>query len=214
MAVTILNPARFTSDPNGSRRMIRTAFFDEGYGVSSSFKAYRQGGGIVPATSAFDIIGAGTSGDPLRMSQFSGFVVPSLALDTQTVTTGGFYDGGGESATGASGYQINNFGSISDGTFNVKAGRTIMALYADFSYGSGSGNLTFQITPLPGTTNDGWTTMTISSGSGGSGGGVFLRQDASFFSTVGATTWYWSTNDMGPFGQGAFVSEVFTVTFT
>lgn len=78
MAVTILNPARFTNDPAGSRRMIRTAFFDEGYGVSGSFKDYRQGGPIVPATSAFNVIGAGTAGDPLRMSQFSGFTVPSL----------------------------------------------------------------------------------------------------------------------------------------
>ncbi len=77
MAVTILNPARFTNDPAGSRRMIRTAFFDEGYGVSGSFKDYRQGGPIVPATSAFNVIGAGTAGDPLRMSQFSGFTVPS-----------------------------------------------------------------------------------------------------------------------------------------
>lgn len=77
MAVTILNPARFTNDPAGSRRMIRTAFFDEGYGVSGSFKDYRQGGPIVPATSAFNVIGAGTAGDPLRMSQFNGFVVPS-----------------------------------------------------------------------------------------------------------------------------------------
>ena len=78
MAVTIVNPARFNDDGLGTRRFIRAAFFDEGYGVSSSFAAYAQGAGIVPATSAFDVIGAGTAGDPLRMSQFSGFTVPSL----------------------------------------------------------------------------------------------------------------------------------------
>jgi len=78
MAVTIVNPARFNDDGLGTRRFIRAAFFDEGYGSSTSFKAYAQGAGIVPATSAFDAIGAGTVGDPLRMSQFNGFVVPSF----------------------------------------------------------------------------------------------------------------------------------------
>lgn len=69
MATTISNPASFSS--------VRSAFNAEGYGISSSFFAYRQGGGIVPATSAFNVIGAGTSGDPLQLSQFSGFTVPS-----------------------------------------------------------------------------------------------------------------------------------------
>ena len=69
MPTTISTPARFSS--------VRTAFNAEGYGISTSFFAYRQGGGIVPATSEFNVIGAGTVGDPLRMSQFSGFTVPS-----------------------------------------------------------------------------------------------------------------------------------------
>ena len=70
MPTTISNPARFSS--------VRTAFNAEGYGISTSFFAYRQGGGIVPATSGFNAIGAGTAGDPLRLSQFNGFTVPSL----------------------------------------------------------------------------------------------------------------------------------------
>jgi hypothetical protein len=82
MAVTIVNPARFNDDGLGTRRFIRAAFFDEGYGVSTSFAAYAQGAGIVPATAAFNAIGAGTAGDPLRMSQFSGFTVPSLVTFT------------------------------------------------------------------------------------------------------------------------------------
>ncbi len=69
MATTISNPASFSS--------VRTAFNAEGYGLSTSFFAYRQGGGIVPATSPFNAIGAGTGGDPLQLSQFNGFVVPS-----------------------------------------------------------------------------------------------------------------------------------------
>jgi hypothetical protein len=69
MPTTISNPASFSS--------VRSAFSAEGYGSSTSFFAYRQGGGIVPATSAFNVIGAGSAGDPLRLSQFSGFTVPS-----------------------------------------------------------------------------------------------------------------------------------------
>lgn len=78
MATSISNPASFSS--------IRSAFTAEGYGSSTSFYAYRQGGGIVPSTSAFDAIGAGTSGDPLRLSQFSGFTVPSPYLELQTMS--------------------------------------------------------------------------------------------------------------------------------
>lgn len=77
MATTISNPASFSS--------VRTAFNAEGYGISSSFFAYRQGGGIVPATSGFNAIGAGSGGDPLQLSQFNGFVVPSQGV---TITTG------------------------------------------------------------------------------------------------------------------------------
>jgi hypothetical protein len=66
---TISNPASFSS--------VRTAFNAEGYGISNSFFAYRQGGGIVPATSGFNTIGAGTGGDPLQLTQFNGFTVPS-----------------------------------------------------------------------------------------------------------------------------------------
>ena len=104
MAITILNPARFNDDGGvGGRQFIRAAFFDEGYGVSTSFFAYRQGGGIVPATSAFDIIGAGTAGDPLRMSQFSGFVVPNLGTPSisnkSTTAVGAGYDSGSATAS-------------------------------------------------------------------------------------------------------------------
>jgi hypothetical protein len=67
-----------TIPPQATFSAVRNAFNTEGYGISSSFFAYRQGGGIVPATSAFDTIGAGTGGDPLQLSQFNGFTVPSL----------------------------------------------------------------------------------------------------------------------------------------
>lgn len=213
MAITILNPARFNDDGGvGGRQYIRAAFFDEGYGSSTSFKAYAQGAGIVPATAAFDIIGAGTAGDPLRMSQFSGFTVPSLSLDTQTLTSGGSEFGGGEDTTSFSGYLSGNFGSISDGTFNVKSGRTIIGLYDDYSVGAGSGTLYFKLVAGTVLTNAGWTTMTIISNSEAYNS-TFLRTNAFFSSSVSGTTWYWSVNDRA-LGQGSSVSEVFTVTFT
>jgi hypothetical protein len=71
VATTISNPASFSS--------VRSAFTAESFGSSTSFFAYRQGAGIVPATAYFNAIGAGTAGDPLRLSQFSGFIVPSPA---------------------------------------------------------------------------------------------------------------------------------------
>ena len=70
MPATISNPASFSS--------VRTAFNSLGYGISTSLFAYRQGGGIVPSSSTFNSIGAGTAGDPLNLSQFSGFSVPDL----------------------------------------------------------------------------------------------------------------------------------------
>ena len=135
MAVTILNPARFNDDGGvGGRQYIRAAFFDEGYGVSTSFKAYAQGAGIVPATSAFDVIGAGTAGDPLRMSQFNGFVVPSLAFFTTSLTEGsqGTY---GNGSYARKGYSTSDppsgdvlfaagIGSTSNSTINKPGGGT------------------------------------------------------------------------------------------
>lgn len=100
MPTSISNPATFSS--------VRTAFNTEGYGISTSLFAYRQGGGIVPATSGFNAIGAGTGGDPLQLSQFSGFSVPSrVTLDNATVTN---EPERGVDYTGR--YQLNSDGNI------------------------------------------------------------------------------------------------------
>lgn len=100
MATSISNPATFSS--------VRTAFNTEGYGTSTSFYAYRQGGGIVPATSEFNAIGAGTGGDPLQLSQFNGFSVPSrVVLYNDTVTN---EPERGVAYTGR--YQLGNDGNI------------------------------------------------------------------------------------------------------
>ena len=122
MAVTILNPARFNDDGGvGGRQYIRAAFFDEGYGVSESFKAYAQGAGIVPATSEFNIIGAGTAGDPLRMSQFSGFVVPKKPFFTTSLTQG-YYTSAVDNYKNGYARDTNSgfppIGSVSNATIN------------------------------------------------------------------------------------------------
>ena len=123
MAVTILNPARFNDDGGvGGRQYIRAAFFDEGYGVSTSFKAYAQGAGIVPATSAFDVIGAGTAGDPLRMSQFNGFVVPSpvvISIANDYIAADSVYESDLDFNTAT--YGIRSNGTI-DATFTTSGG--------------------------------------------------------------------------------------------
>lgn len=108
MATTILNPAKF--NPN-SGNGIRGSFFNEGYGISGSFKAYAQGAGIVPATAAFNQIGAGTVGDPLRMSQFSGFVVPSPIQVNVTNQTIYAQFAGYESAYASARYGLSNLGN-------------------------------------------------------------------------------------------------------
>jgi hypothetical protein len=138
MAVTILNPARFNDDGGlGTRRFIRAAFFDEGYGVSNSFKAYAQGAGIVPATSAFNVIGAGTAGDPLRMSQFSGFTVPSqvnITISNDYIAADAVYE---------SDFDFNT------ATYGIRSNGTIDATYTSTNGGGSDGttNGTNWITP-------------------------------------------------------------------
>jgi len=151
MAITILNPARFNDDGGvGGRQFIRAAFFDEGYGVSTSFLAYRQGGGIVPATAAFDIIGAGTAGDPLRMSQFSGFVVPAIFTAGSTTFT-------------------------ANGSFTVPSGYTTLTIEAWGAGGQGSGDGALATQQGPGGNGSASVVsgagLTLMSAGGGSGGG-------------------------------------------
>ena len=69
---------------------VRFAYFNERYtetyteipgeplpAAPSNLNAYRRGGGFVPDTAAPATLGAGTEGDPLQLSQFSGFTVPT-----------------------------------------------------------------------------------------------------------------------------------------
>lgn len=93
---------------------VRNAFNTEGYGISTSFFAYRQGGGIVPSSSTFNVIGAGTGGDPLRLSQFSGFTVPTpINFTTASYLTSGLSDDlSGPTEYANVKYQINADGYV------------------------------------------------------------------------------------------------------
>ena len=71
---TVTTPPSFSS--------IRSAF--NILGSSTSFYAYRNGGGIVPSTSDYNTVGGGTSGNPLKMSQFAG--VTAFVINTHTIT--------------------------------------------------------------------------------------------------------------------------------
>lgn len=141
MATSITNPASFSS--------VRTAFNAEGYGISTSLYAYRQGGGIVPATSTFNVIGAGTAGDPLSLSQFNGFSVPSLFVPGSVTYT-------------------------ANGTFVVPSGYTTLTIEAWGGGGQGSGAAQpaggYTGTPGQDTTVSGTGLTTMVAG-GGQGGG-------------------------------------------
>jgi hypothetical protein len=114
--VIILDPARFNSDlVGGTRRYIRTAFFDQGYGVSERFSGYARGAGIVPDTAPFSTIGLGTSGSPLRMSQFSGLVVPSpvvISIANDNVAADAVYESDFD-------FNTATYGIRSDGTIDA-----------------------------------------------------------------------------------------------
>ena len=124
MPTSVSNPASFSS--------VRTAFNTEGYGISTSFYAYRQGGGIVPASSGFNVIGAGTGGDPLQLTQFNGFSVPS-AVDISNKSSNAYgraYDSGSASAS-----IIHYF--YSDKTYYIQPSAS--GLPDDSSYTTGDG---------------------------------------------------------------------------
>lgn len=198
MPTTISNPASFSS--------VRNAFNTEGYGISTSFFAYRQGGGIVPSTSAFNAIGAGTGGDPLQLSQFSGFTVPALTLDTQTVTVGYRQIAGGYPTYGTEdiyGFESGLIGSISDGTSNIYGGASITNI-SHVSSSGGNKSLFFVVSGSR--ANSGWTTMDIA-------GSTYSRSSATYTDFGTTTEWAWLfTAGTNPFGTTVGATK--TVTWT
>lgn len=196
---------------------VRQAFNAEGYGISTSLFAYRQGGGIVPATSGFNVIGAGTAGDPLRLSQFSGFSVPSPILDTFTLTASQF------TVTPQKGepYQVYGFvspsypwimasssggGSLSDSTFAV-TGTTILGLSVSIAFG-----FSFEFYIDGEYTNTGWTTMTIYHNYSGTTTTI-NRADMSF-NNLSADT-QWGSGSVGnPFSNVTAGQNTYLITIT
>jgi hypothetical protein len=190
-----------TIPPQATFSSVRNAFNTEGYGISTSFFAYRQGGGIVPPTSAFDIIGAGTIGDPLQLTQFNGFTVPALALDTQTFTvsdtdTVTYYD----DPIGDFQYEITHgstFGTMSPGTSALYTGATVDVVAWYWAYGvyPSAPTLGYYISrpsingAIP---NSGWTTLTINDSVQGIS--TYARTSMTFlsFSSGGREYGYWT----------------------
>lgn len=195
MATTISNPATFSS--------VRAAFSAEGYGSSTSFYAYRQGGGIVPATSDFNQIGAGTSGDPLQLSQFNGFTVRQPYLDSKVLTIGAyFYFNYSPYSVANLAYWIyaysnnsfpSNLGSISpNGNLSFYNGAQIQYL------GYNNYNNTLALVVQGNHLNDGWTTMNI-------GGYTYNRIDGlyAYISNENVTRWWYSHKGGIPSVNGA-----------
>lgn len=214
MATYINPPASFSA--------VRSAFNAEGYGISTSFFAYRQGNGgtIVPETPPFNAIGAGTSGDPLRLSQFSGFTVPSLSLDTFTLTAkqGTFTPDKGP-ASSIYGYMSADFNiifgsgsipgsSLSDTTFSVTGSR-IDGLYWDAG-AYGAGFFTFAVDG--GYSNSGWTTLSVYHTYSGTTTN-FTRSSMDYGSYSEQTSWTFNTNT-NPFSNVTTGQNTYEITIT
>lgn len=73
--MAVSNPPTFGAASNPAPGSVRKEF--EAFGSSTSFYAYRRGGGIIPDTSLYSAVGLGTSGSPLQLSQFAGLVAES-----------------------------------------------------------------------------------------------------------------------------------------
>lgn len=135
MATTISNPASFSS--------VRSAFNAEDYGISSSLYAYRFGGGIVPGFNTGDdypylfSVGDGTSGNPLKLSQFSGLTVPTMVSFASNYNIGTRYYNPGYFMTNSS------FGIQTDGymrLYTVGDNYTYTYLYRWIAQNSKVGN--------------------------------------------------------------------------
>lgn len=210
MATYINPPASFSA--------VRSAFNTEGYGISTSFFAYRRGGGIVPA--GFSAIGAGTGGDPLRLSQFSGFTVPSLSLDAFTLTAKqGIFDPEKGDPSNIYGYMSANFdfvfatgsipgSSLSDTTFNVTGSRIDGLFWDSGTYGTGY--ISFAIDgEYP---NSGWTTLSIYHTYSGTTTN-FTRSSMDYGSYSAQTTW--SVNvATNPFSNVTTGQNTYEITIT
>ena len=114
---------------------VRSAFNTEGYGngVSNSFLAYRQGGGIVPFTPAFNSIGAATPGDDLRLSQFNGFTVPGVIASLSNHSTSAFHTVSSPPSAGpsaAASLIVNN--TPSNSVLNMQGGTGYGSTWSSF----------------------------------------------------------------------------------
>ena len=134
-----------------------------------------------------------SSGATMSFNEWYG---ASSSLDTQTVTVG-HQAGAGYTPT-IYGYRSSpSLGSISDGTFNVKSGASILVLFW-----TSVQVVSFVINGVH--SNSGWTTMKI-------GSTTFNRSSANHYQDTysNQTSWAWSTVATNPFGTSGTKTVVF-----
>lgn len=139
------------------------------------------------------LIGKG-SGVTMSFNEWYG---ASSALDTQTVTVG--YSAGNSYFPTFYGYNSALvFGSISDGTLNPLANKTISNLYWN-DYG----NVVLSVTGYY--ANSGFTTMNVA-------GTSFNRTSATYTGSSNGSQWVWANITTNPFGTtvGATKTVVFS----
>ena len=118
-----------------------------------------------------------------------------VSEETQTVTVGSLLYKGFESY----GYASGEFGSISDGTFELISNATINRL----SWDNGGSQLTFTL--AGNRANSGWNTVTINDM-------VYTRSGATYSYDSGGDATYWYMGGENPFGTT--VGETRTAVFT
>lgn len=157
-----------------------------------SLSEYYAGGTYVPSGTS-GTYGPVPSSGAIEIKDFYG---TSASLDTQTVTVGTYtiktltYYGYASASPSA-------FGSISDGTFNVKSGAAITSFYHQTS----GNTITFGISGAH--TNAGWTTLNIA--------GTNLTRASATFSNSTNTSWTWS-NQGNLFGTTLSATKICTFT--
>lgn len=123
------------------------------------------------------------------------------SLDTQTVTVGNSSQKWGFSNGGP--FIGWNGGSITDGSCDFKGGSAYRGIYHDTT-----SNKTYLYLSQA-QTNDGFTSMTISSITGSSPTVTYYRTDANFASST-LSNWNWSTSTANPFGTTTGETKLIT----
>ena len=153
-----------------------------------------------------------SSGASMSFNEWYG----ASSVEEQTVTVG--IKPAAQYSNPVYGFAVNDFGSTSDGTFNIKSANVRSLNWAVTIIGNNAVRNTFHIEGIH--TNSGFTTMTIKNGNTTTG---TFQRSAATFSTLAATSttpaitiWTWegtnSTAMPNPYGTTSGATR--TVTWT